>query len=121
MHIDRLILCAALLVSASLHAAIPVLIIDGRNNHDWRTTTESLRATLDSTGQFDVTVSTAPEFMLPSPPHAPKNPDEEFANAKARYDAAAKAAQSVLNAQWQKWHPEFSKYAAVILNYNGAQ
>jgi hypothetical protein len=31
-------------------AKLPVLIVDGRNNHDWRATTDALRATLESTG-----------------------------------------------------------------------
>ena len=35
---------------AAAPAAIPTLILNGRNNHDWRTTSESLRATLESTG-----------------------------------------------------------------------
>ncbi len=53
---------------AEASAAIPTLIINGRNNHDWRTTSESLRATLESTGLFEVSVSTAPESLLPSQP-----------------------------------------------------
>ena len=104
---------------ADASAAIPTLIIDGRNNHDWRTTSESLRATLESTGLFEVSVSTAPESMLPSQPHAPKNADDEFAKAKARYDATVKTAQPALDAQWQKWLPDFSKYKVVVLDYNG--
>ena len=56
---------------ADASAAIPTLILNGRNNHDWRTTTDSLRATLEGTGLFEVSVSTAPESTLPSPPHAP--------------------------------------------------
>ena len=39
---------------------IRVLLLDGQNNHDWVTTTESLRATLHATGKFVVTVATTP-------------------------------------------------------------
>jgi hypothetical protein len=39
---------------------IRVLIIDGVSNHDWRLTTRLLRAILEPTGLFDVTVSTSP-------------------------------------------------------------
>jgi len=37
-----------------------VLIISGQNNHDWERTTPQLQAILESTGQFDVTVSLTP-------------------------------------------------------------
>lgn len=37
------------------------LMIDGQNNHDWRTTTPLLVAILENTGRFAVDVATAPE------------------------------------------------------------
>lgn len=37
-----------------------VLIVDGQNNHDWRTTTPLIKATLVACGLFDVSVATAP-------------------------------------------------------------
>jgi type 1 glutamine amidotransferase len=40
--------------------SIKVLIIDGCSNHDWKRTTELVRAILLPTGLFEVTVSTAP-------------------------------------------------------------
>ena len=40
---------------------VRVLLLDGQNNHDWRTTTDALRATLLATGRFTVVVSSAPE------------------------------------------------------------
>ena len=43
---------------------IRVLIVDGSNNHDWRTTTDSLRATLNAAGIFKVDVSTAPQSKM---------------------------------------------------------
>ena len=39
---------------------IQVLIVDGFSNHDWRQTTALLRAILEPSGLFDVSVSTAP-------------------------------------------------------------
>ena len=44
---------------------IRVLLIDGQNNHDWRRTTDSLRATLLAAGRFEVTVSTTPDKAQP--------------------------------------------------------
>jgi len=55
---------SALLLSAvqSASAARPLkaLIIDGQNNHDWRSTTPILRAALESSGRFIVDVATTP-------------------------------------------------------------
>ena len=39
---------------------IRVLILTGRNNHDWRATTPVLRAALEATGRFDVRVTEEP-------------------------------------------------------------
>ena len=39
---------------------IRVLILTGRNNHDWRTTTPYLREVLQTTGRFDVRVTEEP-------------------------------------------------------------
>jgi type 1 glutamine amidotransferase len=36
------------------------LIIDGQNNHDWKTTTPILRRALESSGRFSVDVATSP-------------------------------------------------------------
>ena len=41
--------------------ATRVLILSGRNNHDWRTTTPFLKRILESTGRFDVRVTEEPE------------------------------------------------------------
>ena len=41
--------------------SIPVLIVDGQNNHDWQSTTDSLHATLKATNRFAVDVETAPQ------------------------------------------------------------
>ena len=67
---------------------LPVLIIDGQNNHNWQSTTPIMKDALEKCGHFTVTVSTAP---------SDKGTPEE----------------------WAKWRPDFSKYKAVVSNYNG--
>ncbi len=42
---------------------IRVLILSGRNNHDWRDTTPHLRRILDATGKFDVRVTEEPSGL----------------------------------------------------------
>jgi type 1 glutamine amidotransferase len=42
-----------------------VLLLSGRNNHDWRTTTPFLRQLLDDTGRFDVRVVEEPAGLTP--------------------------------------------------------
>ena len=39
---------------------LKILIVDGVSNHDWQMTTRCLRAILEPTGLFEVTVSTSP-------------------------------------------------------------
>jgi type 1 glutamine amidotransferase len=41
-------------------AKLRVLIVDGQNNHDWKTTTPLLRKALESSGRFVVEVATSP-------------------------------------------------------------
>jgi len=43
-----------------LPAKLKVLIIDGQNNHKWKTTTPVLKHALEEGGDFEVTVSTSP-------------------------------------------------------------
>ena len=64
---NRLLICFALsLLAGTLSPAsaqspkIRVLITDGYNNHDWQQTTAMIRAILEPTGLFDVSVATAP-------------------------------------------------------------
>src|SRR3954453_5792077 len=40
-------------------AVLKALIVDGRNNHDWRATTPLLKKYLEETGLFTVDVATA--------------------------------------------------------------
>lgn len=55
-----LLLLSALPLAAAEPGKIRVLITDGCSNHDWQLTTRCIRAILEPTGLFDVTVSTAP-------------------------------------------------------------
>lgn len=49
-----------LLASAAAGAQIPLLIVDGHNNHDWKATTPAMKMMLEQTGLFRVDVATAP-------------------------------------------------------------
>ncbi|RME94365.1 MAG: hypothetical protein D6766_06020, partial [Verrucomicrobia bacterium] len=53
-----------LALAAGLQAApLRVLLLSGRNNHDWRATTPKLRQLLEDTGRFAVTVEEHPERL----------------------------------------------------------
>ncbi len=55
-----LLLLPMLPLFAAEPARIRVLITDGCSNHDWQLTTRSIRAILEPTGLFEVSVSTSP-------------------------------------------------------------
>ncbi len=46
------------------NGTIPVLLLTGHNNHNWRYTCRVHEETLEATGRFDVTVSTNPPRVL---------------------------------------------------------
>ena len=96
-----------------------VLIINGRNNHDWKTTSASIKATLEATKRFNVEVSTAPEDKAGPPPKRPKVDDAAYLDGKAKYDALVKSLRPALDAEWAKWTIDFSKYKAIVMDYNG--
>ncbi len=104
-------------------APIRVLIVDGRNNHDWRVTTDALRATLKATGRFEVSVSTAPDPLTPAGLRAPRSKDvdaqERYKTAAARFKKLIKAAGDKGREAWALWRPDFAAHDCVILNYNG--
>lgn len=60
-----LILGLALVIGQfeSTHAAdkLKLLIVDGQNNHNWKAMTPLMKAELEQTGRFDVSVITTPE------------------------------------------------------------
>lgn len=45
---------------AQTAAPLKVLLVDGQNNHDWKKTTPLIKATLEGSGRFVVTVATTP-------------------------------------------------------------
>ena len=103
---------------------IRVLIVDGANNHDWRTTTDALRATLRSTGLFTVDVSTAPQSKMFRAAKEPRNADEASREAYRSYveqyqNPIRQQLENSFADEWQTWNPDFSAYDAVLLNYNG--
>ena len=102
---------------------LSALIVDGRNNHDWQTTTDALRAILESTGRFEVTVSTAPELKIPRGPRKPNSDDAavqaEFEEFRKSYNALTKPVKNAFPEKWTPWNPNFTNYDVVILNYNG--
>lgn len=51
--------------SATAAEKLRALIVDGRNNHDWVTTTAILKADLEQSGRFSVDVVSAPEAGAP--------------------------------------------------------
>ena len=85
----KIFVCALLAAGgliAHVHAeTLPVLIIDGQNNHDWKSVTPVLKSELEDTGRFTVEVFTA------------SSADD-----------------------WKTNAPDFHRYRAVVLNYNGA-
>jgi mono/diheme cytochrome c family protein/glucose/arabinose dehydrogenase/type 1 glutamine amidotransferase len=122
----RFLLVAALSgysVAAETPEQIRALIVDGRNNHDWEITTDALRATLESTGRFAVSVSTAPELKIPNGPRNPNSKDESVQQAfdqyRKSYEELTGPVQEAFPAEWQLWQPAFGDYEVVILNYNG--
>jgi putative membrane-bound dehydrogenase-like protein len=112
-----LLLCSIAIAVAD--EPLSVLIIDGRNNHDWATTTDAIRATLESSGRFEVTVETAPELKAHRGPRAPQKEDPNFPAAAERFRAATQPAKDAHGEIWKAWNPDFSSYDIVLLNYNG--
>ena len=104
---------------------IRVLIVDGRNNHAWESTTHALRQILLQTGRFNVAVSTAPSPYPKPRPRRPSKPTTEenrrYEVAMADYHAAAKNYESSISAKWEAWRPKFSEYDVVVDNYNGPE
>lgn len=60
-----LVLLSALLLNGASRPKIPVLIVDGINNHDWHAATLSVRKFLLATQRFTVDVSTSPPANAP--------------------------------------------------------
>ena len=125
MNLRRVFFVVGLFVGLGVQAAEPirVLIVDGRNNHNWIVTTDALRATLQATGRFQVTVSTVPESLTVDGPREPRseNPaiQARFQKAKTLYTRLVAPARKREAEAWQQWRPDFAAHDCVILNYNG--
>ena len=103
---------------------IPVLIVDGQNNHDWVSTTDSIEATLRATGRFTVEIDTAPQTKSIKGIRAPKSDAQHY--IKEAYKTFRKVQQEAENknkvsegAEWEKWNPFQGEHQAIVLNYNG--
>src|SRR6188508_2523600 len=59
---------------------VRVLIIDGQNNHTWQKMTPPMKADLERSGRFDVTVATTP------PAKSPKEAWDAFRPDFSKYD-----------------------------------
>ena len=58
-----LLLLATLATADDTAGKVRVLILSGRNNHDWRTTTPAIRRILDGSGRFSTHVSEEPAAL----------------------------------------------------------
>jgi type 1 glutamine amidotransferase len=128
MKITQLLTIGLLSVTIAglpLYGAAPIktLIVDGQNNHDWKSCTPVLKQILENSGRFTVAVSTTP--AAPSrAPQAPKG--QSTPQQKAAYEAAmakwkAEKADLTRNSgeAWKQWRPQFSQYQLVVMNYTG--
>ncbi|MFT5497818.1 MAG: putative membrane-bound dehydrogenase-like protein [Kiritimatiellia bacterium] len=104
---------------------LSVLIVDGRNNHDWKETTHALRATLEHSGRFTVSVATAPELKTISGLRRPKGDDaatqERFTEADKAWKLLSQPARQTFDQTWAAWAPDFAAHDVVLLNYNGPE
>jgi hypothetical protein len=88
---------------------IKVLIIDGRNNHNWKDTTPFLKAQLEGTGKFLVSVAT-------TPPNGAKS--EDWSNFNPNF---SKCDVVLSNYNGAKWEPASVREAfEKFLNDGGA-
>jgi uncharacterized protein len=96
---------------------IRVLIIDGQNNHDWRSTTPFMKKALEESGRFTVQVATSPE--RPKTPQKPKDKDQTKLEKYEQDLAAFKKANDDYQQAMTKFHPDLTKVDVVLSNYNG--
>ena len=127
-NIRRLMLVTLFILTAgSIQAAekLKILLIDGQNNHDWKSTTPVMKWALEDSGRFTVEVSTTPG-AAPHQPQALKagatdKQKEDFKNALAKWKEEKANLEKSGKDAWTNWHPKFKDYAAVVSNYNGQE
>ena len=120
---NKLITLGALVVSlfgTSLPAAdkLKVLLIDGQNNHDWKSCRPVLKWALEDCGRFSVDATATP----PPAPSKPKAAKQATLEQQAKYDAdlAKWQAQQAERAEaWKQWRPKFRDFDVLVSNYNG--
>jgi type 1 glutamine amidotransferase len=106
---------------------IRVVIVDGQNNHDWRSTTPVMKKALEECGRFTVDVATSPPIPALAKPTKPKNENDEktvekYKAALAKYEAALPKFNEQLKAAqeaFKNWQIDFDKYDVIVSNYNG--
>jgi uncharacterized protein len=99
-------------LTASGQGRIRVMLLDGQNNHDWRSTTPVLKKVLDETGLFDTTIVTAPEIASP-----------EFASFKpdfSRYRVVVMNYNNGIDGKAPEWGDELkSSFEQFVSNGGG--
>jgi hypothetical protein len=64
-----------------------ILLLDGQNNHDWRSTTPLIKSALERTGRFTVTVATSPATSAPASAWAQFHPNfKDYAAVVSNYN-----------------------------------
>jgi len=115
----------ALGLAGNLLAAdkLKALIVDGQNNHDWRSCSPILKWVLEESGRFTVDISTTPPEASggPSAPKATATLEQKSAHeaARAKWKAEQPARDQARAAAWTQWRPQFRNYDVVVCNYTG--
>ena len=104
---------------------IPVLIVDGQNNHDWQSTTDSLHATLQATNRFAVEVETAPQTQSIKGIRGPKTDAAKYLKDSYQNFRSVQKTADEKNKQANDLHGKIGirsrEHQAVVLNYNGRE
>jgi type 1 glutamine amidotransferase len=94
---------------------IKVLIIDGQNNHDWKTTTPHMKKVLEASGRFEVDVATTPQ----KPAYPPEPKDTTGAEVAKYREALQKYVDDYVVYRNAVFDPDLTKYQVIVSNYNG--
>ena len=83
MKFPMLALTFGFALTAIVHAddaKLPVMLLDGQNNHNWQSTSPVIKEALEKSGKFTVTVVTSP--AKDAPPSAWETWKPDFSKAK---------------------------------------
>ena len=102
------------------------MIVDGQNNHDWISTTDSLYATLQASNRFKLQVETAPQDKSIKGIRAPKSEASDYLKQtyqdfRAILQDVEKNNKESWDEKWKNWNPFKGGHKAVVLNYNGRE